>query len=123
MVTITLKRELHESLESAAEKEDRSVDDLVNEAVRCYLRDREVAKIDRELEAYEAMHPELRQKYFDRWVAIHDGQLVDHDDDGALLHRRILAQYGRTPVLIQRVTQSPIEEIWWRSPRLDDPVG
>ncbi len=69
------------------------------------------------------MYPELRQTYPGQWVAIHDRQLVDHDEDVAPLHRRMLDRYGRMPVLIQRVTESPVEEVYIRSPRLDDTPG
>jgi len=88
----------------------------LNEAVERYLRERQREKIHRKVVAYEAMFPELRRNYFGLWVAIHEGKLVDHDDDNAALYRRVRAKYGRTSVLMRQVGEQPIEEIWLRTP-------
>jgi hypothetical protein len=41
--------------------------------------------VDREMEAYIAMHPALKEKYFGKYVAVYHGELIDYDDDpGAL---------------------------------------
>jgi len=116
MSGIALRDDLRETLEKNAEQESRSVDDIVNEAVGLYLRERQRAKLDREIAAYEAMHAELRQKYLGQWVAVHDQKLVDHDPDGSALYQRIRAKYGKTSVLIRQVMGQPIEEVWVRTP-------
>ncbi len=116
METITLRADLQEALEKDAELESRSVNDIVNEAVERYLREQQRAKLDSEIEAYEAMHPELREKHFGQWVAVHNRQLVDHDPDHAELYRRVRVRYGRTSVLIRQVHEQPVEEIWIRTP-------
>jgi hypothetical protein len=116
MDTITLKPDLLKTLERDAEQEARSLDDIVNEAIECYLRERQRAKLDREIEAYEALHTELKEKHLGDWVAIHDQELVDYDRDRVALYQRIRAQYGRTSVLIRQVTDRPREEVWLRTP-------
>jgi len=116
MSTVVLRDDLRETLEKSAEQESRSVDEIVNEAVGLYLRERQRAKLDKEISAYEAMHAELRLKYLGQWVAMHDQELVDHDPDGSALYQRIRAKYGKTSVLIRQVMQQPIEEVWIRTP-------
>jgi len=116
MDTIVLRTDLRETLEKDAEQEARSVNDLVNEAVERYLRERQQVKLDQEILAYEAMHAELRQKYLGQWVAVHEQKLVDHDSDGSALYRRIRARYGQTSVLLRQVTDQPVEEVWLRTP-------
>lgn len=111
-----LEPSLRAWLEQDAAQDVRSVDELVNEAVAQYLRQRQEAKIDREIAAYEAMHAQLVRDHLGEWVAIHRQQLVDHDSDRAALYRRIRSQYGRTAVLIRQVAADPVEEVWVRTP-------
>ena len=116
MDAIVLEPSLRMTLEQDAAHEARSVNDLINEAVAHYLRERQQAKIDREIAAYEAMHAELMREHLDEWVALHNQELVDHDRDRVALYRRIRARYGRTSVLIRQVLAEPVEEIWMRTP-------
>jgi hypothetical protein len=117
MDTIVLQADLRESLEREAEHQQRALSDLVNEAVRAYLRQRDDEKIRQEQAAYERMHPSLVKTHFGKWVAVHEGQLVDSDADDVALHRRVLVGYPDVAVLITRVESSPVREIWLRSPR------
>ena len=112
MEAIILRTDLREILEKDARKEDKSLNDMVNEAVEHYLRERQRAKLDREISAYEAMHAELREKYPGQWVAVHEQKLIDRDSDRLALYRRVRARYGRTSVLLRQVTEQPVEEVW-----------
>jgi hypothetical protein len=116
MEAIALRTDLRETLEKDAEQEARSINEIVNEAVEHYVRQRQLAKLDAEIAAYERLHPELRQKYWGQWIAVHEQKLVDHDSDRTALYRRVRAQYGRTAVLIRQVTEQPSGEIWVRTP-------
>jgi hypothetical protein len=116
MEAIALRTDLRETLEKDAEQEARSINEIVNEAVEHYVRQRQLAKLDAEIAAYERLHPELRQKYCGQWIAVHEQKLVDHDSDRTALYRRVRAQYGRTAVLIRQVTEQPSGEIWVRTP-------
>ena len=116
MEDIILRTDLREKLEGKAKQEARTVSELVNEAVEYYLRDRQRAKLDREIAAYETMVAELRQKYPEQWVAVHDQKLVDHDSDRLALYRRIRSKYGRTSVLLRQVSEHLVEEVWVRTP-------
>jgi len=116
MGEIVLRSDLHETLEKDAEREARSVNEIVNEAIERYLHERQIAELDVEIAAFEKLHPELRLKYLGQWVAVHEQKLVDHDRDRAALYKRVRAAYGRTDVLIRQVTERPDNEIWVRTP-------
>ena len=116
MEAIVLRPELLEPLEQDAAQESRSINDLVNEAVARYLRERRRAQLGQEIAAYEVMHAELRQKYLGEWVAVYQQKLIDHDADDIALRRRVRARYGRATVLIREAQEQPIEEVWMRTP-------
>ncbi|HET7089982.1 MAG TPA: DUF5678 domain-containing protein [Anaerolineae bacterium] len=116
MSTVVLRDDLHETLKRNARQESRSVDEIVNEAVSLYLRERQRAKLDKEIAAYEAMHAELRQRYLGQWIAVHEQQLVDHDPDGSALYQRIRSRYGKTSVLIRQVREQPSDDAYVRTP-------
>ena len=92
---------------------------LVEDAVRTYLRELEREKIKTEAKAFRKLHTELVKQYLGRYVAIHHGQVVDHDEDFHALHQRIRQQFGRQPVLLRRVTSEPERVLVMRSPRLE----
>ena len=114
MAAIVLRPDLLDALEKHADLEATSLDDLVNEAVARYVRDLQHDKLEQEIEAYRRLHGELQRQHLGQWVAVHRGQVVDHDGDRAELHRRVRDRYGKTVVLIRRVSEEPEEEIRWR---------
>jgi hypothetical protein len=116
MEAIILKDDLRESLEQDAELAETSVNELVNEAVEQYLKERQRAKLEEEVAAFSTMFPQLRESFLGQWVAIHEQELVDNDWDGSALYQRVRDKYGRTPVLIRQVTEQLINEIWVRTP-------
>jgi hypothetical protein len=116
MDAIVLEPNLRAWLEQDARQDARDVNDLINEAVAQYLRERQQSKLDLEIAAYESMHADLLREYTGEWVAIHRQELVDHDLDRVALYRRIRNRYGRTSVLLREVTADPVEEVWMRTP-------
>lgn len=67
--------------------------------------------MDREETAYQAMHAELYAQYAGQHVAIFQGELVDHDEDGNILYQRVRQKYPGKFVLITPVDPTP-EEIY-----------
>jgi len=59
----------------------------------------------REDAAYRARLPELLEAYEGQFVAIRGGEVVDHDADRFPLARRVRSAYGRSFVLIRRVSR------------------
>lgn len=111
-----LPQDLAESLASAADQMETSVDALLQEAIRQYLAALRREQLEQEIAAYEAMHARLWQEMPGMWVAIHNGELVDHDRDKVELYRRVSERFGRKPVLLREVRAEAIEEIRLRTP-------
>lgn len=76
------------------------------------------AAADREMAAYIAMHPELKERYLGKHVAVYGGQLVDMDDDYEALYLRIDEKYPNDYVWLTTVREEPIPTLTFRSPRL-----
>lgn len=118
MTVIKLRDDLRKTLEQYAEHQNRSVDQLINEAIRNYIEDIHARELAREQQAYESMHTELLRTHAGKWVAVHRGSVVDSDEDDVALHQRVLGRLGDVPVLLTRVEDKPITDLWLRSPRL-----
>ena len=59
--------------------------------------------------AYRRMHPELLPKYKGKFVAIHQGKLVDHDTDIMTLYLRVHDKYPNQVILITEVKKQAQE--------------
>ncbi len=99
---------------------------LASESVLRRDRDRleeddklEREKIHRESEAFLEQHQELLRTKKGQYVALHEGQVVDQDQDGRSLYLRIRTKYGQIPVLIRQVTEQGQRVLIFRSPRLE----
>jgi len=68
------------------------------------------------MEAYRTMHAELKQRFLGEYVAIHNGELVDHDADRRALSRRVRQKYRSVAVLITPVEEKPEREFLMQSP-------
>ena len=119
MPTVTLQPELVEQLQQVASEQAVMPEELLETAVRTYLRQLEREKIKAEAEAFRSMHAELAEKYLGQYVAIHNGKMVDHDKDFPSLHSRIRQRFGRQPVLLRRIETEPERVLVFRSPRLE----
>ena len=63
--------------------------------------------IRQEEAAFERMKPELLKTHKGKFVAIHDGQLVDFDDNESTLAKRVYARFGYRTILMTEVTETP----------------
>jgi hypothetical protein len=113
-MTINLQSTLVKQLESLAAEQTTSTEEVLEAAVRAYLREIDRKKIKAEVAAYTALHPTLIKHYLGQHVAIHHGQAVDHDPDFQALHLRIRQRFGRQPVLIRRVEAQVQRELVFR---------
>ena len=102
-----------------AKQEDKEISELVTEALQRYLWEIKERRIDREMETYRAMHAELKHRFLGQYVAIHNGELVDHDADRRALSRRVRQKYGSVAVLITPVEEEPEREFLMQSPRFE----
>ena len=76
-------------------------------------------KMRNEKRAFAVQQMDLQQRYPGEYVAMHDGQVIDHDADLSALHRRVQASVGNVPVLLKQVNQPVDRELLLRSPRLE----
>ena len=116
-VTLTLHEPLASQLASAAGTRETSVEALAETVLRTFLEEEADRKLDRELEAFRTVHADLLTTYRNEYVAIHEGQVIDHDRDELSLFLRVEEQHPNVPVLIRKV-RPEVEEIYTiRSPR------
>lgn len=73
--------------------------------------------VEREMQAYLAMHPQLKRQFLGKYVAIYDGQLIDMDDNFEDLYTRIDAKFPEEFVWLTPVEEEAIPTIVVRSPR------
>jgi hypothetical protein len=57
-------------------------------------------RLSAEQAAWYARSPDERAHYRGQFVAVRNGQVVDHDPDRRALYLRVRARFGHTPVLI-----------------------
>jgi hypothetical protein len=67
----------------------------------------ELSKGEREYQAFLRLLPELLPTHRGRYVAIHEGKIVDVDADDIALVRRVHARIGYVPIHVGLVTDRP----------------
>ncbi|MGH2594201.1 MAG: hypothetical protein ACRDGG_11885 [Anaerolineae bacterium] len=119
MLTVTLKPDIAEQIDRLAGETQTSAEVFVDRALRSYLAQFDREKIRAEMKAFEQLRGTLLAQYRGEYVAIHEGQVIDHDPDLRTLHLRVFARLGHTVVLLKRVTDEPERELVFRSPRFE----
>jgi len=124
-VTVTIPEALLRRAKKLARVRRRPVDVVIAELLDRALPDEassvanaEDEAVIREMEAYIALHPALKANYMGQYVAILDGQLIDHDSDPAALYGRIAAHYPDHFVWLTAVEEEPLATVKFRSPRI-----
>src|SRR4051812_12853963 len=80
----------------------------------------EPTRYQREYEAFQRLLPGLLETHRGKYVAVHDGQVVDSGDDDIALTERVHAKYGYVPIHVGRVADplpSPHQIPHYRVPR------
>jgi hypothetical protein len=130
-VTLTLPEPLYERAEQLARLRQQDVaavlKDVLDDTLPPVTAEAELFDLsesddalDREMVAYIAMHPMLKEKYFGKHVAVYGGQLIDYDEDFEALYERVRKRYPDQIVWMSTVKDEPIETIYVRSPRWSD---
>lgn len=107
-------------LEQVARERKTTPQRLAEQAIRSFLHNEARQRMHREMRAFAQMHPELLIRYPGEYVAIYQGELIDHDPDQLSLYLRVEAKHLNAPVLIKQVLNDPEEVYTFRSPRLED---
>jgi len=130
MIQIQVSEDTADRLRRIAAKKQTDVSQLLDQVVAQYLvdeidplddlraKDERLAIIDREQAAYEAQHQKLYKRYAGKYIAMHNGKIIDNDVDSAVLWQRVRARYGDETILITPVLQEMRQVIIVRSPRL-----
>lgn len=119
MTVVDLNLRLLEQVRWIARWQKVSTDELTSRALSSYLDRLEWEKLQSEMEAFQAQLPVLMARYADQYVAMHEGQVIDHDTDLRTLHGRVYARMGSVPVLLQKVTEAPTLDILVHGPHLE----
>ncbi len=123
METISLKSDLAEQIRFLANRNQTSTEAFVDKALRVYISQFRREKIRAETEAFNQQRKKLLAKYPGEYVAIHNGQVIDNDQDLRTLHLRVFDRLGHTPVLLKQVTNEPDRELVFRSPHFERDVS
>ena len=116
------ERVLLEELEQVATVQKTTPEELLNKAVSQFLYKVALEKMKTETTAFERMYDQLVAQYLGQHVAIHNGELIDHDADLLALRKRIRQRFGRMPILLRQVTpERELPELLIRRPRLLSP--
>ena len=75
--------------------------------------------MQQEIAAFHDLHPELLEHFPGQYVAVYQGQVVDHDSEQLALYLRIRQRYPDEVVLIRQV-RSEAEKTWtMRTPKFE----
>lgn len=98
----------------------RAIASLGNVEQKTAQQDDEPAHVlDLEQEAWFALPSANRQRYAGRYVAVQNGQVIDHDPDQRTLYLRVRAHVGDQPVLIINADWSTPPTLTLHSPHLE----
>lgn len=120
MPVIEVDPVLIEEIRTYGNLENDGLNVIVEDALRVHLFHLRQQKIARERRYYEAHHSELVQRYLGKYVAVHKEMVVGSSADGHELARQMRQKYGRIPIAIIRVEESPDPPTFTvRSPKLN----
>ena len=120
-ITLTIPDELYQQVAAVAQATHRLIDEVFTESLnsafpRLHVNPRRQV-MQREIAAFEAMHPTLWQQYPHHYVAIYQGKVIDHDRNQLHLLERIDQAYPQSVVLIRQVESRLPKTLRFRSPR------
>jgi len=106
MPTVAVEPELYKRVEEAAAEHQASIDTLLNNAVRRYLWDLDRMKISEESKRYFQQHAKLKVMYLGQYIAMRNGEVVDHDADFDKLRGRVRQKFGHAPIMMTLVEEA-----------------
>ena len=124
-VEFEIEDRLLSQLERKAQIENVDVQEIAQRAIQNYILDEadeldeDEQKMEQEIAAYRAMHPQLRETHLGQHVAVFQGQLVDSDQEFLALFLRIQERYP-DEVVVMREVRSEADPVYRvLSPRLE----
>ena len=106
-------------LDQVADHMGTTPDALASKAIRRLLREEAEHKVRIEEQCFRAQRASLLEQYAGRFIAMHDGQVFDADDDELTLYLRVRERFPAIGILIKQVVVET-ETVWvMRSPHLE----
>lgn len=112
MIRYTLRPETARALAEQVRSPEESVESLLETAVRRFITERQRAKIHAEEQAFARAREQLLTRYNNHYIAMDEGEVVDHDVELLPLAERVRDRFGTRAILIRRVEETP--EPTWR---------
>lgn len=119
MPTVAVEPELYRRVEKAAQEFKLNVDSILADAVRRYLWELDRRKISEESARYRQQHAELVTRYLGEYIAMRDGQVVDHDADFQVLRQRVRQRFADAPVMMTLVEPVAEPVLTWQGFRVE----
>ena len=117
--TLALSEDTISNLDQVADHMGTTPDVLAGKAIRRFLREEAEAKVRAEEQHFRAQYRSLLEQYAGRFVAMHEGEVIDADDDELALYHRVRDRFPAVGILIKKVS-ADVEMVWsMRSPRLE----
>lgn len=105
-----------------ANEQDSDVEQLFVDAIRerfePFPLDEQHDQMQREIAAYQQLHPMLVQTHLGDYVAVYQGKVVDYSTELDEIADRIDENYPDQVVLVRQVQSTPNPVLRFRSPRL-----
>ena len=125
-VVLSVPDDIYEQVEKLAVTTQRDIADVLLETITHTFSpfpvDPNRSVMNQNVETYGALHAELVMTYLGQYVAICEGQLVDHDLNPVSLLQRIRTQYPGKVVLRRKVEFVPEKQLRIRHPRIVTPT-
>ena len=119
-VTLAIPDEMYQRVQRIARLREQEVADVLLESIVLDEAEQAIGEEDtvvaREEAAFNRLHPMLRDKYLGQYVAIYQGELLDHDVDQVALYLRVKGQHPGEFIWIAPVGEEPEETYILRSP-------
>ncbi|MBN1486027.1 MAG: hypothetical protein JW981_00210 [Anaerolineae bacterium] len=110
---------LYQRAEKLAQEQSTAITDILNVALRQYFWELDRRKIAEESACYRQQHSQLCDQYLGYYIAMHNGEVVDHDKDFKQLHARVQQHWPDTAVMITLVTKQAMPTLERRGFRME----
>lgn len=121
-LTLQIPDHVYQRVEQIAQSQQRPVVDVLQDAISQLFTPVAVhpqrIQMEQEQAAFANRLLDWLHHYEGQYVAVHQGEVIDHDADKVILAIRINAAFADKIVLIKKVTAEPDKVLYNRSPRL-----
>ena len=120
-VTFSIPQLVYQQAVQLAERQHMQLEEMfsqtLTDAYIPYPLDENHDVMEREVAAYKTQHPMLCKQYLGQYVAVYQGEVVDHALDFETIYKRTSKAYPNEVVLLRRVEKIPERIMRAPSPR------